>query len=149
MALAAGAALSPAIASAQAPAPASPNAACAKTDFETVVEEAAGALRDLNHKNKPTFQEQLRALKEKRGWTHDQFMTEGAQFVRDEKIAVYDQSTDDLLSAISTLGQEGASAKTLDCALLLELRARMKLLVETQTAKWTYMFAKISAELAR
>ena len=36
-------------ASAQAP-------ACAKTDFEAVVNEAAGALRDLNRKNTPPFQ---------------------------------------------------------------------------------------------
>lgn len=124
-------------------------AACSKTDFEAVVEDAAGALRDLNQKNKPTFQEKLRTLKDKRGWTHDQFMKEGAPFVRDDKIAVYDQSTDELLSAISSLGQEGASAKSPDCALLLELRARMKLLVDTQTAKWVYMFEKIGGELAR
>jgi hypothetical protein len=36
---------------------------------------------------------------------------------------------------------------TPDCAVLLELRARMKVLVETQTAKWAYMFQKIDAEL--
>lgn len=106
-------------------------------------------LRDLNQKNKPAFQEKLRELKDKRGWTHDQFMKEAAPLVRDDKIAVYDQSTEELLSAISSLGQEGADAKAPDCALLLELRARMKLLVDTQTAKWTYMFEKLGAELAR
>jgi hypothetical protein len=122
-------------------------AACSKSDFEAVVEEAAGALRDLNSKNKPAFQEKLRALKDKRGWTHDQFMKEAAPFVRDDKTVVFDQSTDELLSAISTMGQEGASAANPDCALLLELRARMKTLVDTQTSKWTYMFEKIEAEL--
>ncbi len=126
-----------------------PAASCARTDFEAVVEDAAGALRDLNQKNKPSFQERLRALKDKRGWSHDEFMKEAAPLVRDEKIAVYDKSTDDLLSAISLLGQEGASAKTPDCAILSELRARMKLLVDTQSAKWTYMFEKIDAELLR
>lgn len=124
-------------------------AVCAKSDFEAVVEEAAGALRDLNQKNKPTFQEKLRALKEKRGWSHDQFMKEAAPFVRDEKIEVFDKSTDTLLSAISALGQEGASAASPDCALLLQLRARMKSLVETQAEKWAYMFDKIGAELSR
>ncbi|MGQ0456537.1 MAG: hypothetical protein ACT4OU_05690 [Hyphomicrobium sp.] len=143
MTLAAGLALASAMARSQAP------PACGKADFEVVVEEAAGALRDLNQKNKPSFQEKLKALKDQRGWSHDQFMKEAAPFVRDEKIAVYDQSTDDLLSAISSLGAEGATAASPDCALLLELRARMKLLVETQSAKWTYMFDKIGAELAR
>lgn len=128
------------------PAPA-PSASCSKADFEQVVEQAAGVLRDLNFKNKPLFQEKLRSLKDKRGWTHDQFMKEAAPFVRDEKIVAFDTSTDELLSAIASMGQEGANAKTPDCALLLELRARMTVLVETQTSKWSYMFEKIEAEL--
>lgn len=120
---------------------------CTKGDFEAVVEQAAGALRDLNFKNKPLFQEKLRALKDKRGWSHDQFIQEAAPFVRDEKIEAFDTATDQLLSAIASMGQTGAQAKTPDCALLLELRARMKLLVDTQTAKWTHMFEKIETEL--
>lgn len=120
---------------------------CAKTDFEAVVEQAAGSLRDLNVKNKPMFQEKLRNLKTKRGWTNDQFMTEAAPLVRDDKITGYDQTTEELLSAISQMGQEGAAAAKPDCALLLELRARMKVLVDTQSAKWAYMFEKIDTEL--
>ena len=124
-------------------------AACAKADFEAVVDDAAAALRELNAKNKPEFQEQLRSLKDKRGWTHDQFLKEAAPLVRDDKIAVYDQRSDDLLKAISSMGEAGAGAKTPDCALLLELRARMKILVETQSAKWSYMFEKLTGELAK
>ena len=120
---------------------------CAKTDFEAVVEDAAASLRELNSKNKPTFQEKLRQLKDKRGWSHEQFLAEAAPFVRDDKIAVFDQSTEELLSAMSSMGQEGATAATPDCAVLLELRARMKVLVDTQSAKWSYMFEKIETEL--
>lgn len=122
---------------------------CAKTDFENVVDEAAGALRDLNQEKKPAFQDKLRQLKDKRGWSHDQFMKEAAPFVRDDQIAVYDQKSDELLTSISEMGQEGSVAKTPDCALLAELRARMKVLVDTQTAKWTYMFGKIEGELGK
>ncbi len=121
--------------------------ACAKTEFEAVVEEAAGGLRELNARNKPSFQEKLTRLKDKRGWDHEKFLKEAAPFVRDDKIADFDQKSDELLSAISTMGEEGATAKAPDCALLLELRARMKLLVQTQTEKWTYMSDKIDAEL--
>lgn len=121
--------------------------ACAKSDFEEVVEDAAGALRDLNQKNKPAFQDKLRALKEKRGWTHDEFMKQASPLVRDDKIADFDRKTDELLLAISTMGQEGAAAATPDCARLAELRARMKLLVETQSAKWAYMFGKVETEI--
>jgi len=122
---------------------------CHRADFEAVVDDAAAALRDLNMKNKPDFQEKLRQLKDKRGWSHDQFMTEAAPFVRDDKIAVFDQQSDQLLNDISSLGQEGADAKTPDCALLQELRARMQVLVDTQSAKWSYMFEKLNAALAQ
>ncbi|MFA6139972.1 MAG: hypothetical protein WC684_04545 [Hyphomicrobium sp.] len=134
------------------PAPATPGGAtqvCAKADFEAVVDDAAGALRDLNMQNKPAFQEKLRMLKDKRGWSHDAFLKEAAPFVRDDKIAVYDQDSERLLTDISTLGQEGADAATPDCALLADLKARMQTLVDTQTAKWTYMFSKLDAALAQ
>jgi hypothetical protein len=122
---------------------------CVKADFEAVVDEAAAALRDLNQKNKPEFQDRLRALKEKRGWSHDQFLAQAAPLVRDEQIAVYDQTSDQLLNDISSMGQGGAASKTPDCALLAELRAKMAQLVEAQSAKWTYMFAKVDKELAK
>ena len=122
---------------------------CAKADFEAVVDDAAGALRDLNLQNKPAFQEKLRQLKDKRGWSHDAFLKEAAPFVRDDKIAVYDQDSERLLTDISTLGQEGADAPSPDCALLADLKTRMQTLVDTQTAKWTYMFAKLDAALAQ
>jgi hypothetical protein len=131
--------------------PAKPNGApvCGKSDFEAVVDDAAGALRDLNMQNKPAFQEKLRQLKDKRGWPHDVFLKEAAPFVRDDKIAVYDQESERLLTDISTLGQEGADAPTPDCALLGDLKSRMKTLVDTQTAKWAYMFQKLETALAQ
>jgi hypothetical protein len=122
---------------------------CQKEDFEVVVETTAESLRDLNNKNRPEFQEKLRELKAKRNWNQNEFMEKAAPFVRDDKTEVYDKSTDELLSAISSMGREGASAASPDCAMLLELRARMKVLVDTQTAKWNYMFEKLNAELAK
>jgi hypothetical protein len=120
---------------------------CARADFEVVVETAAAALRDLNLKHKPAFQEKLRNLKEKRGWTHDQFLKEAAPLVRDDEIAGYERTTEDLLDTIANLGQEGSAAKTPDCRMLVQLQEHMKQLVATQTAKWDYMFAKVETEL--
>lgn len=129
---------------AQEPAP-----ACQKAEFEAVVDQAAAALGELNAKNKPAFQEKLRQLKDKRGWSHDQFLEAAAPYVRDDQIAIYDKQSEDLLNTISSMGQEGSASPTPDCALLGELRAHMKVLVETQTAKWTYMAAKLDGELAK
>jgi hypothetical protein len=122
---------------------------CKREDFEAVVEATATSLRDLNSRNRPEFQEKLRELKAKRKWTQNEFIEQAAPFVKDDKTAVYDAETDELLAAISSMGQEGARAETPDCARLVELRARMNLLVDTQTAKWTYMFQKLNGDLEK
>ena len=121
---------------------------CSKADFEAVVDEAAAALRSLNHENTPQFQARLRQLKDKRGWSNDQFMKEAEPFVRDEQIAAHDRKSEEFLARITSAGQVGASA-TPDCALLAELRGAMKALVDTQTAKWAYMFDKLEKELRK
>jgi hypothetical protein len=120
---------------------------CAKTDFEAVVNEAAAALRDLSRKNTPPFQARLLQLKDKRGWSNDQFLKEAEPFVRDAEIAGYDQKSEQLLARITGGGQ--ASGPAPDCALLADLRGALKILVETQVAKWTYMTAKLDKELAK
>lgn len=122
---------------------------CAKNDFEAVVNEAGAALRDLNRENTPRFQGKLRDLKDKRGWGNDQFLKEAEPFVRDGEIVVYDQKSEQLLNRITGGGQQGVTGAAPDCAVLAELRAAMKVLLETQKAKWTHMFAKIDKELAK
>ena len=122
---------------------------CQRVEFEAVVDAAAAALRSLNQANQPGFQEKLRRLKAKRVWSHDQFMREGVAFVRDDQIAEFDQKSEQLLNGISSKGDAGGHAKVPDCALLVELRAQMQLLIETQKAKWVYMHDKIGSELGR
>ena len=118
-------------------------AACSKADFEAVVDEAAGALRGLAQQHTPPFQAKLRLLKTKRGWSDDQFLKEAEPLVRDEKIADFDDKSAELLARITGGGQTGAAGEAPDCTLLAGLRASMATLVETQKAKWTYMFDKI------
>jgi len=130
-------------------APASEPATCTRVEFESAVDSAAEALRDLNNRNRPAFQGKLRQLKEKRGWNDSQFLKEAEPFVKDEEIGVFDARTNELLVSISTLGQEGANAPEPNCAMLGELRAKMQVLIETQTAKWAHMFEKLNGELAK
>ncbi len=122
---------------------------CSRADFEAVVGDAAAALRELNQSNKPKFQAQLRQLKEKRGWDHDQFLEAAAPIVQDDKIADFDGRSSAFLARIEQLGAEGAQAATPDCKRLTEVNASMKALVDVQKEKWAYMFAKVAAELAR
>ena len=130
-------------------APLPAKADCTRSDFEAVVDAAAGSLRDMNAANKPKFQEKLRQLKNKRGWTQDQFLHEAAPLVADDKINTYDQQSTALLEKIASGGEAGAAAAKPDCAMLDTLRSSMKTLVETQAEKWTYMATKIDAELAK
>lgn len=117
---------------------------CQRTDFEAVVDEASSTLVTQTRANTPTFQAKLRALKEKRGWSNDQLIKEGAAFVRDDKIAAFDDQSEQLLLKINTQGGDSA-----DCKVLADLKLSMQRLVEAQQAKWKYMFEKIDAELAR
>lgn len=123
--------------------------ACERADFERVVEQAATALKDLNQANKPAFQAKLGELKAKRGWTHDQFITEAAPLVQDPTIADYDSRSAALLEKLEAGGEKGASARSPDCALLTELTATLGTLLEVQKAKWTYMMGRIEAEMRK
>ena len=122
---------------------------CTRADFEAAVGDAARVLRELNQQNKPTFQAKLRQLKAKRGWSHDQFLTEAAPIVQDQRIAGYDDQSSGFLARIEQLGAEGTSATSPDCSRLTEVRQSMYDLVEVQKAKWAYMFERVGAELAR
>ncbi len=124
-------------------------ATCQRADFEAVVDEAGGVLRDLNAANKPKFQDKLRQLKTKRGWSQEQFLKEAAPLVADETIQSYDRKSTELLETIASGGQAGAASASPDCAVLEQLRASMKALVDAQTAKWGYMTTRLDAELAK
>jgi hypothetical protein len=55
-----------------------------------------------------------------------------------------------LVARIAGGGAQGESAAAgPDCALLDGLQADLKLLVETQQAKWTHMLARVDQELAK
>lgn len=122
---------------------------CQRADFEAVVDEAASALRDLNQTNRPAFQDKLRLLREKKGWSHDQFLKEAAPYVQDDRISAFDVRSNELIARITAMGQEGSTAKAPDCAMLGELHGHMKSLIDVQRDKWSYMFGKIDGELLR
>lgn len=117
---------------------------CPRDAFEAVVDEASSTLVVLNQRNTPTFQAKLRQLKDKRGWSQDQFLKEGAPYVQDATISAFDETSQQLLIKINSQNTE-----TADCRLLNELKGAMATLVETQNAKWAYMFDKLDKDLAK
>jgi hypothetical protein len=122
---------------------------CDRAEFEAVVTSASATLRDLTAEKKPAFQEKLRGLMAKRGWTYDQFVKEAGPLVADDKVSAYDQASADLLAKINRMGEAGRNDAAPDCAVLYDLRATMTALVATQTEKWAYLFTKLDAESAR
>ncbi|HEX6000912.1 MAG TPA: hypothetical protein VFZ16_16185 [Hyphomicrobiaceae bacterium] len=129
---------------------ATPGAPCAKADFEAVVNAAGAALRDLAQQNTPVFQGKLRQLKDKRGWSNDEFLKQAEPLVRDETITGFDKKSEELVARITGGGAQGeAAAAAPDCGLLASLQGDLKLLVETQTAKWSHMLIKVDQELGK
>jgi hypothetical protein len=125
-------------------------AACAKADFEAVVNAAGAALRDLKQQNLPQFQAKLHQLKDKRSWSNDEFPKQVETLVRDEKTASYDKTSEELVARISGgSGQQESESAAPNCTLLTGLQADLKLLVEAQEAKWSHMLAKVDQELAK
>ena len=122
---------------------------CTREAFESVVGQSAAALRDLTSKNRPAFQARLRDLKDKRGWSHDQFLKLGAPIVQDERTEAFDKQSSALLADIERMGAEGSAAPKPDCAALARLRDRMEALVDAQKQKWAYLIEKVERELAR
>jgi hypothetical protein len=122
---------------------------CERAEFEAAVTTASATLRDLSAEKKPKYQDKLRGLMEKRGWSYDQFVKEAGPLVADDKVAAFDQASADLLAKINGMGEVGRTVAAPNCALLAELRTTMAALVATQSEKWTYLFAKLDAESAR
>jgi hypothetical protein len=110
---------------------------------------AKAALRDLAQENTPQFQAKLRELKDKRSWSNDEFLKQAEPLVRDETIAGYDKKSEELVARIAGGGGRSEADPAPDCTLLTGLQADLKLLVETQQAKWTHMLAKVQRELAK
>lgn len=129
---------------------ATPEGKCAKADFEAVVNAAGAALRELAQQNTPVFHGKLRQLKDKRNWSNDEFPKQVESLVSDETIAGHNKKSEELVARITGGGRQGeAAAAAPDCTLLTGLQADLKLLVDTQQAKWTHMLTKVDAELGK
>jgi len=119
---------------------------CKREDFAKVVDATGQALRDINGRNAPAFRARLRALKKAKGWSQEAFLSKAKPLVQDDQITLYDDTSDDLLAKINSLGDDTGNAEP-DCLVLEELKSHLDHLIETINAKWAYMFANVEKAL--
>jgi hypothetical protein len=135
---------------------------CDQAAFTAVVDEARGRLEALNAENKQQFQQKLGELREKHGWTKDDFVKNARPLVKDAEIASFDARHEELLTKVPSIGQTDQPVATLAgiapaaeqasdsrCIMLGELRSLMGQVIENTRAKWAYMHGKTDAALTQ
>ena len=134
---------------------------CDQAAFSAVVSEVRGKLDALNTRNKQEFQQKLGKLREKHGWSKDDFVKNASPLVQDAEIASYDARHKVLLAKVSQIGladqsvaslagvapTTGLAASDRRCIMLDELRSVMGEVIENTRAKWVYMHGKTDAAL--
>lgn len=132
-------------------------AKCDQAAFAAVVSEAGAQLTAMNDANKTRFQNRLQSLKSRENWSDADFVVKATPFVKDERIAAFDEGSKALLAKVPQLGGATpvlASAGALPgvdnqeakrCAMLGELRGLMTQVIDNTRAKWAYMLGKVEA----
>ncbi len=134
---------------------------CERKAFTGLVEKARAELTALNMRNKQVFQAKLQGLKDNKGWSDREFLEQAIPFVRDEKIAAFDDETKALLARIPELSVRpsrsvaslaGAlpstnAASEKRCAAIKRLQGILGKIVESTHAKWAYMIGKLDAAI--
>lgn len=127
---------------------------CDRAAFTAVVADASAQLTAMNTANKKSFQDKLQLLRAREAWPDAEYLAKASPFVKDERIAAFDETSQGLLASIQGLGSApvtaGAaallsSAEARQCAMLEELRGLMARVVDNTRAKWGYMLGKVDA----
>lgn len=136
---------------------AEPSGECGQAAFAAVVSEASAQLNAMNSQGKVDFQQKLQRLRERRGWSHEEFIAEATPFVQNDEIAAFDQDSQHLLANVAELGAPAPVQASLTglsagsdgdhCAMLAKLRGLMVKLVENTKAKWAFMIGRVDSAL--
>jgi hypothetical protein len=119
---------------------------CTKDDFAKAVDQAGAALRALNAESAPRLKAKMRQLKEAKGWPEAGFEERAYAAVQDERVAMFDAQSNELLAKIDVLGTVPSSG-AIDCAKLDELTAASIELQATIKAKSAYVLKKFDRML--
>ena len=119
---------------------------CTPEQFRKVVDEAGAVLRRLNAESQPGLQGGFRKLKNKFGWSDDEYMDKANALLSDRQSEAYDAKAGELLVKLDQLN-EGPVGSVQDCARLGELEATALELQATVKVKTRYMLARIDGQL--
>ena len=117
---------------------------CTSEAFRKIVDDTGAALRRLHTETQPRLQSGFRRLKEKRGWSEDDYLDKANTLLTDEKSDVFDAKAGELLAKLDRLAEDAPIAAP-DCPRLAELEATAIELRAAVRAKTQYMLARIES----
>ena len=120
-------------------------ATCPPDQFAAAVDQSGASLRSFNGEAQPKLNERIKALKAKKGWPDEGYEEKAYDYLQDQRIAEFDTRSNDLLSKIDMLGQQGEKGGA-ECPSLDELKAAGGELLGVMKAKSAYMIERIDAE---
>lgn len=124
---------------------------CGPEVLKRIVGQASKALTIMNKDKTASFQQRLRELKRKRGWTDQQMLSLAAPIVENEAVAQYDQRTKGIYAQISSLGKADVGKVDRDgrCVVRDKLDSLLTELVENNVQRWAMITDALEAELAK
>lgn len=120
---------------------------CTRTTVRAVVDDTGRALRQIHQEAQVRLDTGLRKLKTRRGWTEDEYLEKGNEFLSDERTEALDAKASELLARLDKLAESAPGVEP-DCARLGELEATALELQAAVRSKTRHMLARLDGAVA-
>lgn len=120
---------------------------CDARAFGIQIDQAAQALRTLNHESEKRFHTRLDALAKKHGWTEAQRADKAAAAMDDAKLETFNNDIEELASQLD--GLSATANSDVSCGRLDELKTVQGKLVAVMGQKSGFILAQLEAEGAK
>ena len=117
---------------------------CDARAFGVQIDQAAQALRTLNHESEKRFHGRLEALAKKHGWTDAQKADKAAAAMDDAKLEAFNNDIEELASQLDALSATPNS--DVSCTRLNELKTVQEKLIAVMGQKSGFILAQLEAE---
>ena len=120
---------------------------CDARAFGVQIDQAAQALRTLNHESEKRFHARLDVLAKKHGWTDAQKSDKAAAAMDDAKLEAFNNDIEELASQLD--GLSATANSDVSCTRLGELKTVQEKLVTVMGQKSGFILAQLEAEGAK